>query len=220
MRIGLLPAAGMARRLSIDTPKELILTHGKPVIEYSIDHLIAAHIDQLIVVIRQGKESIRQHIAATYPHLPVQYVYQTGRIGNLINAIHASYNAIKGHTVYFCMADVMMTPNPFLALGQKELTILCQEAAGEAWRHLGVVDVANGRIVDKPSQFYGRICWGALIWQPSFTEKIMQATDFTAVMNSADWSHIVNINEYVDVGTNRSQIIPLPTEASQYAYTG
>ena len=220
MHIGLIPAAGMARRLKIDTPKELIIARGKPVIDYGIEHLIAAKVDKIVIVIRHGKEAIRTYIEKTYPHLPTQFVYQTGLVGNLINAIYASYEAIQGHIVYFCMADVMMLPNPFLTTRTGELTVLCQEVVGAAWRHLGVVDVANGRIVDKPSRFYGRICWGALIWQPSFTEKIMKATDFTAVMNSADWNYIVNIDEFVDIGIDKTLILPLSAKESHYAYIG
>ncbi|MEZ4681127.1 MAG: NTP transferase domain-containing protein [Caldilineaceae bacterium] len=112
--IGLVPAAGMARRLAIETPKELIMVNNKAVIEYSIDHLIAANVDEVIVIIRVGKEAIKTHLVQKYPHLTLRFVYQSGSIGNLIDAIQAAYQAIRGHTVYFCMADVMMSPNPFL----------------------------------------------------------------------------------------------------------
>jgi len=200
MKIGLIPAAGLAQRLGIRTPKELLHFQGQAIINYNINHLIAAQVDCIVIVIRQGKEAIRHHIAQHYPGFQFDFVYQTGEIGRLIDAVKASYSAIRNHEVYFCMADTFVTPNPFQFSLQKELTLFCFEAPGEEWRHFGVVNLAEGKVVDKPTQYAGNVCWGALAWQPPFTEKIMAHDDLTAVMNQADWDYHICIEQYTDIG--------------------
>lgn len=207
--IGLIPAAGMARRLNIDTPKELIIVDNKAVIEYGIDQLAAAGIEQIVIVIRRGKEAIKTHVEEKYPHLSVQFIYQSGTIGNLIHAIQAAYPTIRNQTVYFCMADVVMSPNPFCILPRDELSLLCQTVSGDQWRHLGVIEPVHHQIVDKPNHYISNICWGALIWRSSFTEKVMLATDLTSAMNSSTWSYFVNIERYVDIGIDQNRIQPL-----------
>lgn len=199
MTIGLLPAAGLAQRLGIDTPKELLHHRGQAIIDYGIDLLLAAPVDRLVIVIRQGKEAIRRHVEQKYADFPVEFVFQTGDIGRLIDAVKASYPVIRNHNVYFCLADTEISPNPFRFALQKELALFCFRAPQE-WRHFGVVDVADRRIVDKPVDYVSDICWGALAWQPSFTEKIMNGDDLTAVMNQSDWDYHLCIDRYVDIG--------------------
>lgn len=212
--VGLIPAAGMARRLDIDTPKELILVHNKAVIEYGIDHLVEAGIQHVVIVIRKGKEAIRDHVQQRYPHLAVQFLYQTGPIGNLLHGIQAAYQAIRNRTVYFCMADVVMSPNPFLLKPNNELLLLCQSVSDSQWRHLGVVDPIQHRIVDKPDHFISNICWGGLIWSPSFTERLMRSQDLTRAMNDSDWTHVLTIEQYIDIGIDQSQIQPFTWSAA------
>ncbi|MBK8988704.1 MAG: NTP transferase domain-containing protein [Chloroflexi bacterium] len=200
MRVGLIPAAGLASRLGITTPKELLLYQGQAIIDYSIDHLIAARVNQIVIVIRVGKEAIREHVEEKYAGFPFVFVYQSGAIGRLIDAIKASYDAIKGHEVYFCMADTQIKPNPFPNALNSELLLLCFQAVGDEWRHFGVVDTQGRRIVDKPSDYVDDMCWGALAWGPPFTERLMEANDFTAVMNQAAWDYALCITSYKDIG--------------------
>lgn len=200
MKIGLIPAAGLATRLGITTPKELIHYQGQAIIDYSIDHLIDARVDRIVIVIRQGKEAIQEHVTHKYHDFPFQFVYQDGKIGRLIDAIKASYSAISQHQVYFCMADTRITPNPFLLNPTHELTLLCFQAPGETWQHFGVIDPQNHQIIDKPSAYISSICWGALIWQPAFTERLMAQHDLTQAMNDAHWEHQICIESYKDIG--------------------
>ena len=209
-KVGLVPAAGMARRLGISSPKELLAYEGQAIIDYSLDNLLAANLDSIVIVIRKGKEAIQDHISEKYPEAPVEYIYQVGEIGNLIDAIKASYLLIRGHEVYFCMADTKIAPNPFVNLDiTKELTLLCFQTESE-WMHFGVVDTQNQQIVDKPKQFVNTTCWGALVWNPAFTERIMQANDFTCVLNLVDFDYYVNIEEYKDIGIKKLEDTSLP----------
>jgi NDP-sugar pyrophosphorylase family protein len=198
VKVGLIPAAGLAQRLGITTPKELLLHEGQAIIDYSIDLLFAAGVGRIVIVIRQGKEAIREHVEQKYNGFSFEFVYQTGEIGRLIDAIKAAQTAIKGHDVYFCMADTQI--NPFHLHLSKELALLCFRASGDEWRHFGVVDTEARHIVDKPAEFVSDVCWGALVWRPQFTQRIMAASDLTAVMNQADWDYKICIDVYKDIG--------------------
>lgn len=204
MRIGLVPAAGKARRLGISRPKELLHYRGKPIIEYNVDHLVAAGVDQIVVVIREGKEVIRNHLLRQYPQATFNFVYQRGKIGNLIDAIKASYEQVQGHQVCFAFADTYVQPNPFLHTDENELTLLCFRSSGSQWQHFGVVDPQQIQVVDKPRQFISHICWGALAWQPPFLERLMASDDLTAVMNQTRFAYRMAINEYRDIGVKKT----------------
>ena len=185
MKAGLVPAAGEGRRLGLSTPKELLEIDGKPVIEYSVDMLLEAGVDKVVVVIREAKEEI---------------------LGRLIDAIKASYDAIKGHDVYFSMADTIIEPNPFSMDGADscELTLMCFRADADNWRYFGVIDDEHHRIVDKPDRFVSDVCWGALMWRSEFTERLMGIDDFTDAINAAAWNHQVTIDRYTDIGLGPS----------------
>lgn len=205
MKIGLVPAAGMARRLNISMPKELLEVQGKPVISYGIERLLESHVDHIVVVIRSGKEAIRDYLLATYPSVSFEFVYQHGDIGNLLDAIKCAADLISGHTVCFTMPDTIVTPKSGLPLftppsTNRDLQLLCFEAADDSWRHFGVIDINKGTIVDKPKQWYGNTCWGALIWQPAFTERLKTSQDFTLEMNTASWDYRIAIEQYRDIG--------------------
>lgn len=205
MKIGLVPAAGMARRLNISMPKELLKVEGKPVISYCIESLLASDVDHIVVVIRSGKEAIRDFLLARYPSVSFEFVYQQGDIGNLLDAIKCAADLISDHTVCFTMPDTIITPKPGLPLfaqpsTDRDLQLLCFEAADDSWRHFGVIDVKDGNIVDKPKRWYGNTCWGALIWQPAFTERLKSARDFTLAMNAVSWDYRVAIEQYRDIG--------------------
>lgn len=200
MKIGLIPAAGMARRLGIASPKELLEFEGRAVIDYSVDNLLGAGVNAIAVVIREGKEAIRDHIHERYPDAPIEFVFQSGAIGNLLDAIKASYAVIKGHDVYFCMADTVIRPNPFNITTMKDLTLLCFSAAADEWKHFGVIDLTHHRLVDKPNEYISSVCWGALIWRPRFTERLMTSHHLPDVINDVDWDYSMTITEYIDIG--------------------
>jgi len=112
-RVGLVPAAGLSTRLGIATPKELLLFRGKAIINYSIEDLVEAGVESIVVVIRSGKESIRDHLNQAFPSQHFAFVFQSRPIGNLLDAIRASYPSIRGKEVLFRMADTYLDPNPF-----------------------------------------------------------------------------------------------------------
>jgi dTDP-glucose pyrophosphorylase len=200
--VGLLPAAGLARRLGdISGPKELIPVDGRPVIDYSVDHLVDTGVDEIVVVIRPSKESIKDHLEHTYPEERFSFVYQEGPIGNLLDAIKAAESAVADSKVLFLMPDTIIQPNPFRSIPPGEVTLLCFEASGDEWRHFGVVSAERHEIIDKPDRFVGQVCWGALAWEPQFTRRVVGHKLLPDALNEADWSHVVSIDSYRDIGT-------------------
>ena len=199
-RVGLLPAAGLARRLGIDSPKELIEVDDRPVIDHSVEHLVAVGVERVVVVVRPGKEAIGRHLDRSHPQIRFDYVEQAGPIGNLHDAVVAAADAIRGCEVYFLMPDTVIEPNPFSTERSGEVTLLCFRAEGETWRNYGVVADDGRGIVEKPTADVGSVCWGALRWGPEFTERLGDHHDLTGAMNAADWQHRITIDTYVDIG--------------------
>lgn len=198
-KIGLIPAAGLATRMGIDTPKELVEFNGRPIIDYTIMNLKNIGIKDIVVVIRKDKESIQAHVNNVFSDLNFIYVYQTGKIGNLIDAIKTAYDEIKGKTVYFGFPDTIMDTNPFDTDIFTDLQLLCFRA--DYPQCFGTV-LSDCTIEDKPKEPKTDMCWGAIIWSKNFTEIIMEHDDFTKALNTCENKMFKNnIGFYKDIGT-------------------
>lgn len=195
----MLPAAGLATRLRISTPKELVVHDGRPVIDWSVQHLVDTGVERLVVVIRAGKEAVADHLRATWPDLDLVLAHQLGPIGNLVDALRTAAPLVEHDQVHLLFPDTRLEPNPFTYRSEAELTLLCHDA-GDRWRHFGVVDTKAREVVEKPTEFRGSLCWGAAVWQPSFTARLAGATTLTEAINDAAWEHAVTIDRYVDIG--------------------
>ncbi|MCP4700375.1 MAG: NTP transferase domain-containing protein [Gammaproteobacteria bacterium] len=77
VRYLVIPAAGLGTRMRTidpDLPKELLLLGGKPVIRYALEEGIDAGVERIIVIIRKGKERLREAFADA--PMPVDFLYQ------------------------------------------------------------------------------------------------------------------------------------------------
>jgi hypothetical protein len=196
----------MARRLGISSPKELVVHRGRPIIDWSVRHLVDAGVTALVVVVRPGKEAIVGHLERAWPGLELVTVTQHGPIGNLVDALSAAAadGALDGHDVHLMFPDTYLEPNPFTFRSGRELTLLCHDA-GERWPYFGVVDPVARVVVEKPTHYRGSVCWGAAVWAPSFTPRLVGASSLTQVINQVDWEHRVTIGRYEDIG-----LVPVP----------
>lgn len=205
-KIGLIPAAGMARRLAkigITEIKELILYMGKPIICYAIDDLVKANVDTIIVIIRKGKEPLVDFIKRKYSEENIKFIYQTGYIGNVIDAINSAEKEIEGKRVLFRLGDTYIKPNPFLKSEKNsaDITLLCFISSKKECKLYGVIDEDKKQVIDKPKNYISNICWGALEWSPKFYKFIKNENDFTKAINKSSFTWTINIDEYVDIGT-------------------
>lgn len=66
IRKAVIPAAGLGTRFlpaTISVPKEMLPVSGKPVIQHVVEHAVEAGVEEILIVTRSGKETIRQHFS-------------------------------------------------------------------------------------------------------------------------------------------------------------
>lgn len=71
-------AAGTGRRLqhiTKDIPKSFLKIHGKPILEYTLDHLAEQNLTSIIIVVGYLGDLIIQKYGKQYKSLKIQYVY-------------------------------------------------------------------------------------------------------------------------------------------------
>ncbi len=123
--IGLIPAAGQAKRLgNIAWSKELIpiastLDHLngekefqiKPIISYLIDRLILANVENILVVISKEKTDILKHLGnGENSGCHISYIIQEGNRG-MPDALNQCLAWVDDAIVMFGMPDTIFFPN-------------------------------------------------------------------------------------------------------------
>lgn len=105
--IALLMAAGIGKRirpLSFDTPKPLILVHGKPMIESLIDSIILAGIPKIIVTVGYKKEKY-EYLTEKYDRIILleNHDYEST---NTISSFHTAMDYLRGANCLICESDL------------------------------------------------------------------------------------------------------------------
>jgi len=203
--VGLVVAAGMAERLGDignDNIKEMIEYKNNPIICNCIDSLLESKVTSLVIVVREGKEILVDFVKNRYPNTKIKFVYQSGKIGNLIDALKAAYEEIKHKKVLFRLGDTYLTPNPFVSTESDtyEVTLSCFDCRFDSFSNYGVINLDENILIDKPKEYVSNICWGAISWKAGFTEKLKNETDLTQAINKSKFNYNVNINKFVDIG--------------------
>lgn len=233
--LGILPAAGYAKRLGLPfIPKELLpVTYrdNKAItcIEGSILQLLNAGITDVVIVIRKGKEAIREYLGDRYQGAYLNYVYQEtmkSREG-LCDALMAAYHEMNGYgydidthdTYLMLMPDVYFTTPEIaddlyegISLSELGLALSVWET-NEPWR-FGVTRIYKSQVLsiyDKPeniterSWFWGAAAFNASLWP--YIDKEDQT--FSHAMNAylSDGNKALAVRgrgEYLDIGTPES----------------
>lgn len=203
-RVGLLPAAGMAQRLGNIECKELLPFHGRPVVDHSLRLLHDVGVDRVVLVLRRGKEAILEHVVRSPLVHRLEVVWQEREIGNLVEAFRVAAPHLGGAHVMMCLPDTWMVPNPFirqpnLLTEEADLALHCFRTATQ-WKHFGVVDSETGRVTNKPTEYSGSLCWGALEWGPRLTDSLATVDDLDDLLNGRRASWAETIDDYVDIG--------------------
>ena len=74
-----IPLAGKGTRLRPHThhiPKPLVRVAGKPVLDFLLDDLLDAGVDEIVFVVGHLEAAIRAHVAERYPRVRPRYVVQ------------------------------------------------------------------------------------------------------------------------------------------------
>jgi UTP--glucose-1-phosphate uridylyltransferase len=136
----LIPAAGLGKRfhpLSLVLPKELFPMNRKPLIQWAVEEVLASHIRDIGIVIRKGKEIIKnyfealrtssdpafQGIGKKLGKIGLHYIFQDKPLG-LGNAIYEARGFLDDSPF------LMVIPDQFM-ISQTPATLQLLEAARE-----------------------------------------------------------------------------------------
>lgn len=187
--VGLVPAAGHARRLKpFSLPKELIpvavsepATGAPPrlrvLCEYALDQLRAAAVARAVVVIGDHKVDVVRHLGdGGRVGLDLAYVHQAAATG-LPGAIDCARPWTRERTTALVMPDTVATPATACGLALAELdrtgadVVLGLFATDRAEALCPVELDPAGRVValyDKVPGIRLTNTWGVVVWRPSF----------------------------------------------------
>lgn len=125
--------------------------HIKPVIQYTLENMILAGVDGIVVVVNPDKMPLMRHLKdGDHLGLNISYVWQSAACG-LIAAIDAAYHLVKGDTVLVAVPG-MIVPPAFLPAMARTF-------------EKGEVDAV---VAVTPKGVKGRLI-GAYCWGPKFT---------------------------------------------------
>jgi bifunctional UDP-N-acetylglucosamine pyrophosphorylase/glucosamine-1-phosphate N-acetyltransferase len=149
-------AAGQGTRMKSGLPKVLHLLNRKPLVNYSLDLARSLHSDQVVVVIGNGAERVREAVGKE-----VQFAVQEQRLGtaHAVLAAESLINDKEGLTVVISADMPLMTAQTLQALVEKQhqndgpfsmLTVKVAESRGfgrilrdQAGRLSGIVEEAQ-----------------------------------------------------------------------------
>lgn len=148
----IIPVAGAGTRLrphTHTTPKVLISVAGKPMIGHILDQLIGLPIDQIVMVVGQMGDKIKEYVDGNYK-FKVKYIVQQEAKG-LADAIYLSRDAVKKDDALIILGDTVFSTDFKKLLSKKNSQIGVKEVSDP--RRFGVVEHQKGKItklVEKP----------------------------------------------------------------------
>ena len=148
----IIPVAGAGTRLrphTHSTPKVLISVAGKPMIGHILDQLVGLPIDQIVMVVGQMGDKIKEYVDGQYK-FKVKYIVQEEAKG-LADAIYLTRDAVKKDDALIILGDTIFSTDFKKLLSKKNSQIGVKEVSDP--RRFGVVEHLKGRItklVEKP----------------------------------------------------------------------
>lgn len=212
--LGVLPAAGLCSRWN-GTCKELLpVGENKWVIDYSIDAMRAAGIEDFVVV--SSTRKINAHVEHfrkdKYKDIHVNYVIQYEPAG-LLDAIRLACFSFQNYNSFcFSMPDTIFSEDAFITKGiESELCIGVFETTTPG--KFGILDTLQPvHIIDKPQGLgdtIGKyIAWGTLSWGKYFNSVLCYGAwdNLTELLNAYCKSlpsevKFSSINSYEDIAS-------------------
>ncbi len=148
----IIPVAGVGRRLRPHThtqPKALMHVAGRPILGHILDELVAAGVDDVVLVVGHLGEKVEEYVRARY-RLRLHVVEQAEALGNG-HAIYVARHHLDGDGVLIIMGDTIIKADLPRVLALDRSAIGVREVADP--RRFGVVEVSNGRVrrlIEKP----------------------------------------------------------------------
>jgi UDP-N-acetylglucosamine diphosphorylase / glucose-1-phosphate thymidylyltransferase / UDP-N-acetylgalactosamine diphosphorylase / glucosamine-1-phosphate N-acetyltransferase / galactosamine-1-phosphate N-acetyltransferase len=108
-------AAGRGSRLKEKTEplnKCMLVFHGKPLIEFSLESAYISGVAEIIVVVGYRAQDVINTYGIQYKGIKIQYVFQEKQQG-LVNAIEQTQEALQGDDFILLLADeILLNPKP------------------------------------------------------------------------------------------------------------
>ena len=148
----IIPVAGAGTRLrphTHSTPKVLISVAGKPMIGHILDQLIGLPIDQIVMVVGQMGDKIKEYVGGHYK-FKVKYIVQE-EVKGLADAVYLTREAVKKDDALIILGDTIFSTDFKKLLSKKTSQIGVKEVSDP--RRFGVVEHLHGKItklVEKP----------------------------------------------------------------------
>lgn len=137
------------RPLTYTKPKVMLPVANKPILHHTIENLVKAGIDEIVLVVGYKEETIRGYFGERFNGVRIRYVKQTKQLGTahaLLSAEHLldeRFLMLNGDTVVFAN-EIKKLLNYELAIAVKKI---------ENPENYGVVEVEGGfvkKIIEKP----------------------------------------------------------------------
>ncbi len=185
-KIGLIPAAGYARRLgNIDGSKEMLQVRSKfgfePVCHSLIRQFETAGIKEIVIITRPDKYDLIDHINNKLNfNVKIKKVL-INKTESTLESICAAYQYIKGKIVYLGFPDMLLSPQNAMKLlsdtiSQTKADLVLGAFLTEDPGKVDMIDFdSNGKLtklVIKDSQVNYKYAWVISCWKSTFTNYI------------------------------------------------
>jgi len=207
--IGLIPAAGAGTRLeelTQDTPKEMLLIGGKPIIEHVLDQFKDAGINKIFIIIGPGKEKILNQLGnGRKLGLEIGYLFQETPEG-LGKAIYEA-NEFISEDFAVVLGDNLLLPKTLLKAVVAEheangadITLVGHEVEDPS--RFGVIESESGTVTgleEKPQEPKTK---NAVVGMYVFTPEIFKAIENTQPGAKGEYQITDSIQRMLDEGKN------------------
>lgn len=191
--VGIIPAAGRARRLlPLPIPKELFpigyqdfeidgVVHKRPKVisQYVVESMVAAGASRLVFVLGEGKHQIVEYYGGGSRFgVEIIYCYQEQLTG-MPGALAIARGLTDRQLVLFGMPDTIFEPTAsyeelMSAHGRQRCDLTIGLFPTQYPHKFGMVDFAEDgtirRIVDKPAESDLTYMWGIAVWEDRFSD--------------------------------------------------
>jgi NDP-sugar pyrophosphorylase family protein len=205
-RIGIVPAAGHARRLQpLAGSKELLPVRGRPVIDHLIDRMQTAACDEIRVVTRAAKGDVMAHAQARGA------VVVAGEPPTVPASLELGLADVDPHDqILFGFPDTLWDPADgfvqLLARLESHDVVLgvFRSADPERSDVVTLEGDAVKRIEVKPAEPEGNLIWGCLAARAGVLAGVGAHREVSDHLRSLDLGAVVFDSDFVDIGTPRA----------------
>lgn len=146
------PAAGEGTRLrplTSNMPKGLVRVHGRPLLTYVFDRLLAHDVDAIVVVTGYHGEAIERYFGEVYAGTPLIYRHQPERRG-LADAVRQTDGAVSDPFLLLNGDNVFLDDLPPMRerASESDGALLVEHASAADRAEGGAVRTDNGRVVE------------------------------------------------------------------------